>query len=505
MREQDRTALLQRQNSELADALRAQRTECESLRQEVRATAAAAAAAASAPTPSQARRPPSVASRDGRSSATQSSLANDLEIQKYREKIKTLQADLKSMQDQVRDRDSRHKKELDRINRELKSERQKAQKLEQQVGRLQQQLSRTEEERRNAARAASRAPSADRARSRTPSADRSRPPSRPMSRPPSNGPRPSGVQVPAGSRQASRASSVASSRERTPSPSYFIRNSSGGPGGPTPPRRSPSSERPQAMRRSSSPGTIREGMRNGSPGAASRNVSPYKQPVGRLEPNRRGASPGAGMVRRGVSRSGSRERSPSCGATGPLPPLSASSRGPATLRERNSQPSQSPGYMMGPSHSGQGSRPGRPPSATSSRGSGGGGYGGGGYSSSRGNGERWDCRDTPVAPAEPHKPGSLFGLAADLGLSPQAPGGQPSGMRESNRQQQQQQQQPYLDDTDSGPGPGPGSSPAPGPPCAAVAAAARTDGVLNDGNACDIDARLQALQTFLKQTRNVSG
>ncbi|CAE8705285.1 unnamed protein product, partial [Polarella glacialis] len=60
----------------------------------------------------------------------------------------------------------------------------------------------------------------------------------------------------------------------------------------------------------------------------------------------------------------------------------------------------------------------------------------------------------------PHQPGSLFGLAANLGIGPAAGG-------------------------------------------AAVAASFGSSS--EDAEACDIDARLQALQSFLKQTKNISG
>mmetsp|Transcript_93109 Transcript_93109/g.299686 ORF Transcript_93109/g.299686 Transcript_93109/m.299686 type:complete len:670 (+) Transcript_93109:76-2085(+) len=470
----ERLVAVQRHNSELADALRVAQREVEASRAD-----AAVAAAAGAPPQRPSRVPASGA-------------ANDADMHRFRDKIRSLQADLKAMSDQVREKETRHKKELDQATRELKSERQKVQRLEQQAEKLQQQAHRLEEEHRNSGpgRPGSRAPSADRARSRSASADRSRPPSRPTSgarQPPA---RPASQE--GRSRQPSRASSVASSRERTPSPSNFLHGSGGGAGGgrrpssgrPASSERPRSGERPKALQRSSSPGML--------PEATLRNLSPYKQPPGKLEPLRRAPSPGQQRGQRGPSRG--RTPSPSSGLTGTLPSLVGATgerRAPASLRERSGSAHLGGGMAPAPGTGGAGPRAGRPPSASSSRGGGyvgssaaggasasassggGGGYAGAGYggpgirsSASRGSFD-------PPPPVEPHRPGSYFGLASDLGLAP-------------------------------GTGVGGGSGGG-GVSAGALGGAAGAAGAGRDaGDACDIDARLQALQSFLKQTRNIS-
>lgn len=449
VRDDDRVACLQQQNAELADALRAAQRETEGFRAELAAR-------------------PEVASRvplrSASNSRLQSNSASDVELQKHREKIKHLQADIKSLSEQVREKDLRHKRELEASAKELRSERQKVEKLQQQVRRL--------EDDQRVGRTPSRAPSVDRSRpaSRSASADRGRPPSRPSSRtrqplyPPPQASR---------SRQPSRASSVASSRERPCS-----------------------GERPKALQRSSSPSRFADTRRTASPSST---MSPYNMPVGRLEPpSRRTPSPSqrrpssarrehspAGWLENPTTarvpspcrrlRSASRDRSPSR-ANGCLPSISAppygapsGQRPPASLRERSGSASRQLRGSVAAPGSGVG-RPYRPPSASRYGGPGGYGSSGGSIglrasSSSRGNVDSSDERDL-VAPAPgntgpgSHRPGSLFGLAADLGLSP-SPGG-------------------HGNVTNGAQG--------------AV-----------DGDACDIDARLKALQSFLKQTRSVSG
>eukprot|EP00931_Biecheleriopsis_adriatica_P056948 TRINITY_DN3377_c0_g2_i4.p1 TRINITY_DN3377_c0_g2~~TRINITY_DN3377_c0_g2_i4.p1 ORF type:complete len:589 (-),score=117.16 TRINITY_DN3377_c0_g2_i4:122-1888(-) len=405
--EEERVAKLQRQNAELSDALQAVRKESEQLRTELRL----------------------------RTSGSQpTSHHKDDEVHRLKSELARSKAEIKSMKDELRQRENAQRRNRDKESLELKSEKQKADRLQAQVRKL-------EEEKRSLGmrlQAASRGQSAERSRpaARTPSADRCRPPSRPVSgsRQPS---RPPSRQPP--TRQpSSRASSLASSRERTPSPSSFI---AGGRG------------RPSAMGRSGSPG-LREDRREAySPGAT---LSPYRRPSGPPAGGRRTPSPGTR----------SRERTPSPGSQRggavPLPSLSGLGSGGAAPRSSVSL------HDRGTIGAG-GQKP------VSSR------YGNGGSrpsSASRGAGVRQanaaavagglDAAEGHVsaaaAPSPPHQPGSLFGLAANLGLGPGAsPGAAAGGVSSSLG----------------------GSS-------------------AEDAPACDIDVRLQALQSFLKQTKNIS-
>lgn len=205
------------------------------------------------------------------------------------------------------------------------------------------------------------------------------------------------------------------------------------------------------MNRSGSPGARGED-RTFSPGAT---LSPYRRPSGPPQ-QRRTPSPGTR----------SRERTPSPGSRVSGPPAaganSAANRASLTLRER----------AAATSGAGSGNGMQKPVSTR---------YGGAGSSrptsASRGAGIRQanaatvasglDAADgrsyttpEPPGPAAPHQPGSLFGLAHNLGLSPGSLGGAP------------------------------------------VASSLGTSS--EEAEACDIDARLQALQSFLKQTKNIA-
>jgi len=308
------------------------------------------------------------------------------EVSRLKAELTRTKAEVKSLKDELKQRELAQKRSREKEAAELRAERQKA-------DRLQAQLKKLEEEKRTlAARVGRSGPFVERSRpvSRTPSAERARPPSRPLS-----GSRPASRPPP---RPSSRASSAASSRERTPSPSSFLHR---GRPASQPRREDSAGRRSPALNSSGSPGFRREeGQRGGRGYSPGPSVSPYRRPAG----------PG----------SRSRERTPSPGSQRRVaPPTAVNGRGASalSLRERGGDP----GAGVGP----------KPPSSR---------YGG-------------TVRPPPAAPevpnARPHQPGSLFGLAADLGL-----GGAPT------------------------------------PP--------------EEAEACDIDARLQALQSFLKQTKNIA-
>lgn len=374
-RDDDRILALQRQSLELSEALVASRRETELLRAELRSHSAA------------------------------SSTSDAIEASRLRAHITKLQADFKAAKEEWRQRETTLKREGDRLATDLRNERQK-------VDRLQAQVRKLEDERRVPASRLPSAPrgmSAERSRqpSRSPSMERSHPPSRPPSRPASG--------------RHSRASSVASSRDRTPSPSSFLRGSGGRGNAPASGSREP---RLPAPLRSGSPGRGREpplaeDRRAPSPSA---NLSPYRQSTAVLPPPRRAPSPGQR----------SRERTPS-----PVRPASsaAAPRAMLTLRDR--------GLLS------TGAGPAKPVSTR---------YGSRPSSASRAGGTGVGGSQGVDDSFAEHRPGSLFGLAANLGL-------------------------------------GPGSLPAAG-----GAGSAAADAV----DACDIDARLQALQTFLKQTKNMA-
>lgn len=420
----DRVGQLQRENVDLGEALRRVQKEADDLRSELKLRGA----------------------HSGHSSE---------EMQKLRSELTRIKGDNKSLKDELRQQQLASKRGGENIKLELKSERMKADRLQAQVRKLEEekrQLGNRLQSATRAASAASRGQSAERSRpaSRTPSNERVRPPSRPAS-----GSRPSSRQPPPQGR-TSRAPSAASSRERTPSPSSFLAR---GRQAPAPPPREPREPQPRgqaAMNRSGSPG-IRGEDRTYSPGAT---LSPYRRPSG--PPQRRTPSPGTR----------SRERTPSPGPRNVGPPApgtsGAANRASLTLRERAAA-AATPGAGGGIC--------GQKPASTR--------YGGAGSSrptsASRGAGMRQanaatvasgldaaDLRSPPVpdaaGPAAPHQPGSLFGLAANLGLSP-------------------------------------GSLAA---PAGAGVVASSLGNSSEEAEACDIDARLQALQSFLKQTKNIA-
>lgn len=373
-RNDDRVAKLQRQCSEMNDALQTARRESEQLRSELR---------------------------------TRAPGGDAVEANKLKGELTRVKAELKLLKEDGRQREVALKRELEFAARELKTSQQK-------VERLQAQIRKQEEEDRRVAgprRPVSRPHSADRSRpaSRSPSAERSRPPSARLA-PRPGGSRPTSASRPAQpeSRPASRASSVASSRERTPSPSSFLGR---GRTGPPPADVLRGDARP--WQRSDSPGAARRHDRNmASPTAT---LSPYRQPLSLAPSGRRTASPAQ-----------QRDRTPSPGSRAASAASVAPPRQMLSLRERTT------------------------PSPLDA------GIGGMKPTASRYSGRQ---------PEEPLQPGSLFGLAANLGLGPGAlsSGGSMGGYGIAGK------------------------------------GAAAGDG------ACDIDARLQALQSFLKQTKNVPG
>lgn len=451
-REDERVGALQHQNSDLADQLRVAKREVEQLRSEARLRSAAPAPAGA---------------------------ADVVELRRLRETCSRQQAELKAMKEENRQKGLAQKREVDQATKELRMARQS-------VDRLQAQVRKLEDEKRAMGmklQNASRGPSAERSRpqSRTPSVERGRTPSRPASRPASRPP-----SRPASRLSNSRASSVASSRDRTPSPSSFMDRR-----GP----RSSAEGRPWAFQRGNSPGAGPPGRRQAhSPGST---LSPYGRPAN-AGASRRTPSPGQR----------SRERTPSpvqrTGAgVGPAAPSAAgaraSSSGPSagsalpsrrsalSLREQRAPvpPVDSP--ASGLSGAGRGAKP-----ATASR------YGSGARpgSASRGRQQAGDALpragsygasarlgaaggatvaagSSGIDDGSQHRPGSLFGLAANLGLGP---GSLAAG--------------------------GAGSAGALGSVGPAPVASSGSDAEVD---ACDIDARLQALQSFLKQTKTITG
>mmetsp|Transcript_72832 Transcript_72832/g.126418 ORF Transcript_72832/g.126418 Transcript_72832/m.126418 type:complete len:625 (+) Transcript_72832:89-1963(+) len=439
-REDERVSALQRQNSELSDQLRVAKREVEQLRSELRLRGSAPAAAGA---------------------------ADSAEMRRLRETCGRQQAELKSLKEESRQKGLASKREVDQATKELRM-------AKQSVDRLQAQVRKLEDEKRAMGmklQNASRGPSVDRSRpqSRTPSVERGRTPSRPASRnPPSRPPsRPASRPT---SRANSRASSVASSRDRTPSPSSFLDRR-----GP----RNSAETRPWAFQRGNSPNAGPAGRRQvHSPGST---LSPYTRPPANIPAARRTPSPGQR----------SRERTPSPGqrvgaGAGHPAAAGAGRRSALSLREpRSGEPGTSayPSAASALAGAGRVAKPaaasrynsGRPGSATRGReqaadaparaGSYGAGArlgaGGAAGSSDDGSGSQ-------------HRPGSLFGLAANLGLGPgslaMGAGGGPAGV-----------------------------AGAAGPP---VVASSGSDAEVD---ACDIDARLQALQSFLKQTKTMTG
>lgn len=397
----ERADALQRQNADLSDALRVARREVDQMKGELRLRTSGVAS---------------------------SSNGNAQELQKLRDAFARQQAETKGCRDEARQQQAAAKAKIDQLTRELRTEKQKGDRLQAQVRKL--------EDERSRMGAQVRGPSAERSRpvSRTPSVERPRPGSRPPSRTPS---RPSSRPS---SRPVSRASSVASSRDRTPSPSSFLRG-----------QRS-AEEKPWAFRReprAPSPNSTLSPYRNASGsgyGAQRRTPSPGQR-----------APSGAGRRTPSPGTRGARERTPSpARASGAAPPVAAPRRSALSLSDRPPDAAPAPplNARAKPASSRHGSRPdsasragaplarvgsaklhGAPGSRPGSRGPG----------------------DQPGG----HRPGSLFGLAANLGL-------------------------------------GPGSV----PPSGAVGCSSTS--ASDDDGACDIDERLQALQAFLKQTKTVA-
>eukprot|EP00929_Paragymnodinium_shiwhaense_P014517 TRINITY_DN12242_c0_g1_i1.p1 TRINITY_DN12242_c0_g1~~TRINITY_DN12242_c0_g1_i1.p1 ORF type:complete len:631 (-),score=136.76 TRINITY_DN12242_c0_g1_i1:64-1956(-) len=437
LRDDERTNALLRQNTELTDELRVARREIEQLRAELRLRPAAAAGGGHDAKPMQSRQH---------------------------------QAEVRALKEEARHKEQMLKREADQSARELRAERQKVEKLQVQVRRL-------EEQRAAAGRApsATRGTSAERSRaaSRTPSVERSRGPARPAPASRYGGPgyggpgyagpgyagpgsRPSSVERPG--RPASRASSAASSRERTPSPGA-VRRAQPRPGSVG------------AGWRGDSPSAPRYGTRQtASPSTTT--TSPYRRP----SPNRR---PSQGPVSRERTPSPARSQVASgsiYGSGGPPPPPSR--RSALSLREKdrsgmaattNSNASPVPMHVRLP-------KPGGPPA----RASGGAGYPGpapfqaagglavAGSSATSAASKEVSSREAAAGGiASAHQPGSLFGIAAGLGIA--------SGISSSV------------------------SSAGTGAAGGGVLPASSGEEI----ETCDIDARLQALQSFLKQTKNI--
>jgi len=379
--ESKRLASLEQRNAELTDALRVARREADQARVDLRA--------ARAQTPA-------------------TGAGNASELQKLRDTCTRLQADLRSRQEEVRQHPLALKRVSEQAARDLRAERQKVDRLERQVRKLE------EEKKALGSRLpAVRPGDRSRAASRSPSAERSRPPARPASQ-----------------ASNSRASSVRSSRERTPSPG--TRQTRGGTPEPKP---------WGAPSRTRSPGA----QKVPSTGSTS---SPYSQRQ-------------AGMGRRTPSPQRGRERTPSPGVRRVAPPsavapplpgnrsaLSIRERGPSstnslgpsyndTLRDRAdaaTKPSNRAGYPVNDRRSNSASAA-RSTSTLANAGA-----------------QAAAAHDTSL-----HQPGSLFGIAANLGLA--------------------------------------------GP--AGIAGSESSNFSADDAEGCDIDARLQALQSFLKQTKAV--
>lgn len=382
------------------------------------------------------------------------------ELRRLRDTCQRQQAELKSMKDDARQKALNQKRESEQTAKELRVAKQSVERLQAQVKKLEEERKALGSKLQNASRAAS----AERSRpsSRTPSAERSRPPSRPTSRPPartSSQPR---------SRPTSRSPSVASSRERTPSP--HLAGSRG--------TRHSSEGRPWAFQRNGSPGPGAAGRRSErqvpSPSSTLTN-SPY----GRVQalPPRRTPSPGQRSRERTPSPGQQRGRGASAGPGGAAAVAAAvagsgaaavSRRSAFSLREQRPPPvgmADSPSAAM--TGVGRGVKP-----AVASR------YGGVGSgrpsSASRREQESFHTgahgpngRQGVSSGDDIHRPGSLFGLAANLGLGPGSLAG--------------------------------GTSAAGGE--GGISAMAAAEG---GADACDIDARLQALQSFLKQTKTIT-
>jgi len=406
---------LQRRHSELVEELGQHRREAETLRSELRGLQA---------------------ERGHRGGGSQASA--EPELRRLRDTCQRQQAELKSFKDDARQKALNQKREDERNAKELRASKQVADRLQAQVRKL-------EDERKTLNMklgSASRNASAERSRppSRTPSVERSRPASRPPPRTTSQ-PR---------SRPTSRASSVASSRERTPSP-----NMAGS--------RGTRSSADWAYQRNGSPasgpGARRSERQVHSPSST---TSPYGHcQAGSLHP-RRTSSPGNRLP-------GSRDRTPS--------PGQQRGRGPSAERGSNA-PAAGSGAAAANRRSAFSLREQRtvPAARADSPSLGGGGrskpaasrYGG--RANEQADGMRAGSHGANASVGDDfHRPGSLFGLAANLGLGPGSLAGAPAASQGAD---------------------------------IAGAAAAPPEG---GADACDIDARLQALQSFLKQTKAITG
>jgi len=283
-------------------------------------------------------------------------------------------------------------------------------------------------------------------------------------------------------------SSVASSRERTPSPGAFMnrgsRNSRNGTGG--------GEARPWAFQRSGSPadrpGARRTERQAPSPSAT---LSPYRRPAASVG-SRRTPSPGTRSRERTPSPVQGRNNAENVGGAmppsrGPLPPVSL--RGSRAHLPSVASPAPV-GGRSGSRGGGGFDSSGRKPISTryGNSGSRSGSASASALAGSRrlensaddDSGDLENTRNasrglpaarnagaiTPSGPEDQHRPGSLFGLAANLGM-------------------------------------GPGSLSIGG--CSGTSAGGASLGAAPEQvETCDIDARLQALQSFLKQTKGIS-
>jgi len=421
---------LQRSHSQMAEELTHQRREADALKAELRSARAER-------------------ERGGGGSSAEP------ELRRLKETCQSQKAELKSLKDDARQRALNQKRETELTAKDLRAARQNTEKLQSQVRKLEDERRAMGLKLQNATRAASTERS--RPSSRTPSADRSRPPSRPASRPPPS----------QRSRPTSRASSVASSRDRTPSPSqpsgtrnsYAYQQRNGSP--------------------NSGPGPGRSERQVHSPGST---LSPYGHVQATALHPRRTPSPGQRSRDRTPSPGQQRGRGASAGRGGPAAVAAAvagsgaaavGKRSPFSLREQRAAPTGPD--LSSPVLAG-GSRGVKP--VSSSRYGGGGGARPGSAARGREQASEGYQRGSHEADArqagasglseELHRPGSLFGLAADLGLGPGSLAG--------------------------------GFANAPSSDMAGAASASE-----GDADACDIDARLQALQSFLKQTKTITG
>ncbi|CAJ1382737.1 unnamed protein product [Effrenium voratum] len=202
-----------------------------------------------------------------------------------------------------------------------------------------------------------------------------------------------------------------------------------------PPSRPPSRPASRPPPRPSSRASSVASSRERTPSPSSFLARGRQAPPPRQEPPRRAA----------LNRSGSPGRDRSCSPGSTMSPYRRPARPGSNSRERTPSPQRGPPQRKAP--------PAAPALSLRERGA--------STTSPKPPSTRYGGVTAPAAPQAPeaaHQPGSLFGLAANLGLGAGAAGGAGSG---------------------------------------AGASAAGDE-------ACDIDARLQALQSFLKQTKNIA-